>query len=73
MGCLVGSDDQDYTPVFDSLSACTNFDNGEFQLSPSASVTGCVAFQLPDGVTTNEVTFSTNGGFGGSQGIWHVP
>lgn len=70
---LLGSDDQDYTPVFDSLSACTNFDNGEFQLSPSASVTGCVAFQLPNGVTTSEVTFSTNGGFGGGEGIWHVP
>lgn len=70
---VVGSDDQDYTADFDSVSECTNFNDGEYQIDPGQSSTGCVVFQLPTSVTVAQVQWSPNGGFGGSFGSWDVP
>lgn len=54
---IVGSDDQEYEASLDSLSGCTNFDFGAFTLQPGASLTGCVAFELPSGTTVKSVQF----------------
>lgn len=70
---VVGSDDQDYTADFDDVSECTNFNDGEYQITAGQSSTGCVVFQLPIGVTVAQVQWSPSGGFGGSFGAWDVP
>lgn len=70
---LIGSDNQSYTPDFDSVSECTNFDNGQITLAAGESVTGCVVFQLPTGVTTAKVQYTPDSGFSGSTGEWQVP
>lgn len=63
---IIGSDDQEYGASFDSLSGCTNFDFGEFNLQPGVSLTGCVAFELPMGVSVKRVQFALDGGLGTS-------
>jgi len=70
---LIGTDNQSYTADFDSVSECTNFNSGQFTLSPSESSTGCVVFQVPNGVNTAKVQFQTESGFSGSTGEWLVP
>lgn len=70
---LIGSDNQSYTPDFDSVSECTNFDNGQITLAAGESVTGCVVFQLPTGVTAAKVQYTPDSGFSGSTGEWQVP
>jgi hypothetical protein len=70
---LIGSDNQDYTADFDSVSECTNFSDGEFQLGPGESTTGCVVFQVPTAVTVAKVQWSPQSGFSGSFAEWLVP
>jgi hypothetical protein len=69
---IIGSDNQTYTPAFDNLAGCTNFNNGSYTLAAGETTTGCVAFQVPTGVTTSKVRFELVG-FGGVQGEWLVP
>ena len=69
---IVGSDNQTYTADFDSVSGCTNFNSGEYQINPGQSATGCVVFQLPTTIKVSKVEWSPNGGFGGSFGTWNV-
>lgn len=68
-----GSDNQTYTADFDSISECTNFNNGDYTLAKGASVTGCVTFQIPTGVTVKQVQFQPTGFSGGVTGQWQVP
>jgi Domain of unknown function (DUF4352) len=68
---VIGSDGQTYTPSFESLSGCTNFDDGEYSLGPNASAVGCVTFDVPTGVAVSQVQFSSS--LAGSQGGWDVP
>lgn len=71
---ITGSDNQKYRADFNSISGCTNFDSGNVRLDPGDTLTGCVAFQLPEGVTAAKITYDTSGGFGnGSVGIWLNP
>ena len=58
---VIGSDGQDYTAAFDSISGCTNFNHGEYTLSNGASQVGCVTFQLPNDVHVKAVQFSIGG------------
>ncbi len=67
---IIGSDNQTYTADLNSLAGCTNFNSGSYALSPDDTSTGCVAFQLPTGVTTSKVRFAL---FGGVKGEWLVP
>jgi hypothetical protein len=69
---VVGSDNQTYTADFASLAGCTNFNSGSYTLAPAETTTGCVAFQLPTGVTPSKVRFELLG-FGGTTGEWLVP
>jgi len=70
---LIGSDGQTYTADFDTLAGCTNFAHGQYQLGTGESSTGCVAFQVPTGVTVAKVKYSPNSGFSGDFGEWIVP
>jgi hypothetical protein len=68
---VIGQNGQTYTADFDSMSGCTNFSEGEYQLNPGESATGCVAFQVPNNVTVAKVRWSPNFGIG-SFGEWSI-
>ena len=68
---VVGTDDQTYQADFDSLAECTNFNDGEYQLNPGESATGCVTFQLPIGVSVSKVEWSPDI-FDSTFGEWSV-
>jgi hypothetical protein len=65
---VVGSDNQTYEASFDTVTECTNFDYGDFQLEPGESSTGCVAFELPNAIRVTEVKWVTATGVG----IWPI-
>lgn len=67
---VVGSDSQDYTPSFDTITAGTNFNSGTFNVSAGQSVTGWVAFELAPGASIASVQWSP--GFGGQTATWAV-
>jgi Domain of unknown function (DUF4352) len=54
---VIGTNGQTYTAVFDERKGCTNFSYGDFTLSPGANETGCVVFELPEGVKGKKVQF----------------
>lgn len=59
---VIGSDNQTYTPNFEPVNGCTDFDNGSFTLTDGESTTGCVTFQVPDAVHVVKVRFAPDGG-----------
>jgi hypothetical protein len=66
----VGSDQQDYQSSFDSVTAGTNFDSGEFNVSPGQTVTGWVSFELASGASIASVQWSP--GLDGQAATWTV-
>ncbi len=58
---VVGTDTQVYTTSFNERKGCTDFAYGSFTLSPGASVSGCVVFELPEAVKAAKVQFGLNG------------
>ena len=70
---ITGSDGQTYTPVFQSLGTCTDFDYGDFNVSPGEIANGCVAFQIPNGVAVTKFKFAPYTGTGATYGEWAVP
>ncbi len=70
---LVGTDNQNATLSFYPITECTSFSSGTYTLSAGASATGCVVFQVPNGVNTAKVQFQTNSGVSGSTGEWLNP
>ncbi len=71
---LVGSDGQDYTVgITTNVSDCTNFSGGQFRLGIGESVTGCVAFQLPTGVTAARVQWTPSLGSASDTAEWLNP
>lgn len=69
---LIGSDNQSYTSDLNSVSGCTDFSNGQYTLAAGESATGCVVFQVPNGVSAAKVQFQTNSGMSGDTGEWAV-
>jgi Domain of unknown function (DUF4352) len=69
---LIGSDNQSYTFDSSNVSGCTNFSYGTYTLATGASATGCVVFQVPNGVSTSKIQFQTRGGYSGDTGEWTV-
>jgi hypothetical protein len=55
---VTGSDGQTYSADYGTVSGCTNFAYGDFQIPPSDSATGCVVFELPTSVTVQSVHFT---------------
>lgn len=70
---IIGSDGQSYSSDIDSLAGCTNFNDGQLQEGAGESTKGCVAFQVPTGVTVSKVKFSPSSGFSGNFAEWLVP
>ena len=69
---LIGTDNQSYTPDFNDVTECTNFDSGQYTLAAGESTTGCVVFQVPDGVNAAKVQFQTTSGLSSSTGEWEA-
>lgn len=69
---LIGTDNQSYTPDYNSVSECTNFNSGVYTLASGESSTGCVVFQVPTGVNPAKVQFSSSI-LGNNTGEWLVP
>jgi hypothetical protein len=65
---LVGSNNQDYTPDFNSIAEGTNFNNGEITLATGGISTGWVTFQVPVGVKVASVQFGES--MMGTVGQW---
>lgn len=70
---IVGSNNQDYTPSVFSVTECTNFNEGQYQLGPGESVNGCVVFVMPPGVTPAKFKYTPSSGFANSFGEWLIP
>ena len=70
---VIGSDSQDYSADFSSISECTNFNNGSYNIASGQSQTGCVTFQIPNAVTVAKVQFTDNAGMGSNTAQWLVP
>jgi hypothetical protein len=70
---VIGSDNQTYTAAFDQVSECTDFQDGQFQLGAGESVTGCVVFLVPNGISVMKVKWSPNSGFASDFGEWVNP
>jgi len=70
---VIGSDNQTYSFDVSNVSECTNFNEGEFQLGPGESASGCVVFQLPTAIKVAKVQWSPQGGFASDFGEWLVP
>lgn len=70
---LVGSDGQTYISDVDAIAECTDFNSGTYTLAPGESSTGCVTFQVPDGVTVKKVEFTSLSGLGSNSAEWQVP
>jgi hypothetical protein len=62
---VTGSDGQNYTADFGTVSQCTNFENGSgfFDLASGDSTSGCVIFELPTAVTVQSISFSLAQGY----------
>lgn len=54
---ILGSNDQLYSP-FGQVAGCTDFDDGNYTVSPGEQVTGCVTFEIPDSVRVRQIQFS---------------
>jgi hypothetical protein len=70
---LVGSNSQSYTASFSSIAGVTNFNNGEYNLTPGVHSVGAVTFQVPTGVSVSAIQWSGSGGFGGAPATWTLP
>jgi hypothetical protein len=69
---VVGANGQSYTPDFSSIAGVTNFNHGEFNLTPGTTSIGAVTFQVPDGVKVASVQWSGSI-FGGPPATWVAP
>ena len=59
---IVGSDDQQYTPDYSAtLAGCQPFAGGSWDIDPGDSLTGCVAFDVPTGVTPTAFHYCSDG------------
>lgn len=67
---LIGSNSQTYTFDASNLASVTNFNNGEYNLTPGQTSVGAVAFQVPDWVKVSSIQWG--GTFGSSAATWTV-
>jgi hypothetical protein len=65
---VIGSNGQSYTADFDSIAGYTNFNSGEFNLTPGQVSVGAVTFQVPVGVKVASVQWGS--GFDSSVATW---
>jgi hypothetical protein len=65
---VVGSNGQSYQPDFSDIAGCTNFNDGEFDVTPGTSSIGCVVFQVPERIKVASIQWG--GSFGGTPATW---
>ena len=68
---LTGSNQQVYQPNFDSIAGYTNFNSGDFNVTPGQSEIGAVTFQVPSGVSAAHIQWTV--GFSNSTATWNMP
>ena len=61
---LVGSNHQTYSADFDDIKGCTNFNSGEFSVTPGEQSVGCVVYQVPKHVKVAQIQWDASGGYG---------
>jgi hypothetical protein len=61
---VIGGNGQTYSADFDGIAGYTNFDDGAIRVAQGETVTGAVTFQIPNGVTVSNVTWTALSGFG---------
>jgi Domain of unknown function (DUF4352)/Short C-terminal domain len=59
---LIGANGQDYTTQFDTVKGCTDFSNGQYNLGPGESQTGCVSFEVPKTNAPTKFQYSPDDG-----------
>jgi hypothetical protein len=69
---IVGSDKQVYSPDFDQVSGCTDFNDGQYTVTKGESEVGCVTYQVPIGVTVTTVKYNPNSGFSTNEASWSL-
>ena len=69
---LIGSNQQTYLPSPYPLAGCTNFDSGTFTVNPQQTLVGCVAFQVPTGVSVASIKWNPNSISNSSTSTWTV-
>jgi hypothetical protein len=69
---LVGADGQDYPADLNRIAGYANFNDGVIHVTPGETVTGAVAFQVPNGVAAAMVQWTALSGFG-AMVEWNVP
>jgi uncharacterized protein DUF4352 len=70
---VVGSDNQDYSADFTTVTECKGFAYGWFLLAAGASTTGCVVFGLPQGARPVKVKYRPSSGISHDVGEWLNP
>jgi hypothetical protein len=55
---VVGSDGQSYSADFGTVSQCSNFNYGDFDLAAGGGASGCVVFEMPISVTVQSIQFT---------------
>jgi hypothetical protein len=69
---VTGNNDQTYQTGFEGLAAGTNFDSGNFSVSPGQTQVGWVAFEVRNGITVTSVKWNPDSGLSGSTASWSV-
>lgn len=68
---ITGSNNQQYQSDFNSIAGYTDFNSGEFDVSPGQTVTGAITFQIPNGVKVANVQWAADP-FSGATGTWNL-
>ncbi len=69
---LVGANGQHYPADLKPIAGYANFNDGVIHVTAGQTVTGAVAFQVPDGVAVSMVRWTALSGFG-AMVEWNVP
>ena len=67
---VTGGNNQTYQAGFTGLAAGTNFNSGDFTTSPGSTADGWVSFQVPNGVTVQNIQWTPDGGVNGGTVTW---
>jgi len=67
-----GDNGQVYQPAFDTLAAGTDFNSGDFNVSPGTSEVGWLSFEIPNSVSVASVQWQPSGGFDNDTATWTV-
>jgi hypothetical protein len=67
---LTGTNGKVYVAAFDTIAGYSNFNAGDFKVTPGQTETGAVSFQVPNGVKVRNVQWTI--GFDASTATWDV-